>query len=90
VAETEYHIPFPKPATETKQSRRETGWEVFEEGPIDWNSVDQLLILMSLSIAERTLRKVKRTNMDPEIRILLLDRLRQLVEIHRKLWEDPP
>lgn len=76
MADTEYHVP---PST------------LFDEDPtkddgVDWEQIDRLIILMSLALTERFIRK-RRTSFDsrdPDIKIRVLDRMKELIEDYKQ------
>ena len=80
MADTVYHLPFPMIQTETRQIPNQ---EVFhEEDEIKWDEIDHHLILMSLCIAERILRKNK-TRVEVETKVQMRRRLKLLIREFR-------
>jgi predicted RNase H-like nuclease (RuvC/YqgF family) len=72
VAETEHHVP---PST------------LFDEIPedvenIDWETVDRLIILLSLNLARGVIRK--RAKWNDEIKERVLDRMQELIGEYRE------
>ena len=73
VAETEHRYP--------------PGSQVFEDIPldeeIDWRTIDRLIVLMSLTVTLRLLRK-RRPSMSERVRHLIMKRMRTLIEAYKK------
>lgn len=57
------------------------------EDPIDWRTVDRLIILMSLTLTKRMLRRLARRRvkaMPEEVRLRVLDRIGKLIEAYKR------
>ena len=55
----------------------------FPEPPRDWKTIDRLIILMSLSITKRMLRRRSRS-MPDRIRHLVMLRMDKLIAVYRR------
>lgn len=53
-----------------------------EDDSIDWKTIDRLIILLSLTVTEKILRR--RSVMEPEIKDLILKRMRMLIDVYKK------
>lgn len=68
--------------TEQHYSPIPTVLDEVPEAPKDWKMIDRLIILMSLAVTQRFLRRSKK--MDPEMKIRILDRLEELIEEYKQ------
>ena len=73
MADTEHHYP--------------PGAQVFDEIPLDeetdWRTIDRLIILMSLTVTLRLLRK-RRPTMSERVRHLVMKRMRMLIDAYKR------
>lgn len=74
MADTEHHYP--------------PGGTIFDEIPldeeIDWKTIDRLIVLMSLTITLRLLRRRKSRVMPDRVRFLIMERMKKLIDAYKR------
>lgn len=73
MADTEYHDP--------------PEGTIFDELPldeIDWRTVDRLIVLMSLTVTLRLLRRKRGIRMGERVKFLIMNRMRKLIDAYKR------
>lgn len=72
---------------ETEQHERyDQGWQSVDGVPReepDWRTIDRLIVLMSLTVTKRMLRR-RGKKMPDRVRAMLLDRIGKLIEFYKQ------
>lgn len=54
-----------------------------DEDDFDWRNIDRLIILLSLTITERVLRR-RQTTMPEDVKSRVLDRMKDLIAVYKR------